>query len=95
MITYSVTKTGTGTSNQLIPYGPEIKSDLSPTLQVVTTSACVGSIQLTLDGSAWSDIFSINYTSATSEAKVYDGSFGNFRLNLSSNSGSATLIVGV
>lgn len=95
MITYKLTTSATGFTDSVIPYGPEIKNELDPTIQVGTTNSASGQLQMTLDGSLWTNIFDVSVTSATPQTMVFDGTYGNFRLNLSANNGDTSLIVGV
>lgn len=102
MITYSLTKTGTGTSSNLISSNIVSSGLPSPfetsdetTIQVIGTSAATGKLEITLNGTDFTEIFDFTFASADNDTFVFPGNFSDIRLNLSANSGTVKLIAGI
>jgi len=100
MATYSYTMNTSGVSPAIIQNSqsasfqmfakqPEDSVLGNVTFQIITTSASSGTVQITFDGSNWTDIYTFTSTGSESEILVYEGKLKDFRLNVTS--GNVTL----
>lgn len=106
MNTYVFTTSSTGTSPGIIsenslsssqPFKRISPSDslLNPTFQVVSSSAVSGAVEMTLNNIDYSELFTFTSTTSSSKTIVYDGTLQDFRVVVSSISGTLKVILGV
>lgn len=105
MNTYVLVTSATGTSPGVIaqrtvsefqPFQKIASESLTnPTFQVVSSSAVSGSVEITLNNSDYSELFTFSSTSQSSKTVVYNGLLLDFRVVVSSISGTLKVIMGV
>lgn len=106
MNVYTYETSTSGTSDKIIstkqstnfqPFSQLTPTDSlsNPTFQIFTTSAVVGTIQATINGTDFVDLIQFTATTSDSQSIVYDGILTDFRVVVSSISGTLKIVVGI